>query len=176
MCQKCANPLPFSILWRRVTDLPLYSHSRPKALKSVNIWCCHQLCTTADKLVSVLPFRSLSSACWSPRGLQSNLVKVCVTFLEIYTKTYRRASFFSFSLLLSFPSLSGYTRITSPTPPPLWHHSLHPPLWAVPPLSVGSTSFCTLWAHRHVNKEEWPLGFTYNCSRNMKTKAQQYKL
>lgn len=112
---------------------PLYIHSRPKALRSVNIWCCHQLCKTADKLVSVLPFRFLFLACWSLQGLQTNLcfVKVCVT-LDKYTQ----------KLIGQLPFCLSPS--SSPSPPfldiPELHHSLLP-LCDVSLLWAGPTSF-----------------------------------
>lgn len=130
----CVTHSPrLSILWgRRMTCLPLYSHSRPKALKTVHIWC-HQLLH-----------------CW-PTGVRSSLqvsrphvephvhLLVCkslCSFGKINTKTYRRASLFS---PRPFPSLSDCTRITSLTPPSLWHHSLQPPLWAGPSSSASNS-------------------------------------
>lgn len=58
------------------------------------------------------------------------LCKSLCNFGQIYTETYRAASFFS--LPPSFPSLPGYARITSLTPPPLWPQPLNPPPGTIP--------------------------------------------
>lgn len=140
---------------KRATYLLLNSHPRPKALHSVIIWCCHQLCTSAGTLGLIFPFRALSSACWSPQGLHPNLrfVIVCVT-LEKYTQKLIGQLPFS----LSFPSFLDILEL---------HHSLLPlsdfTLWN-PPLWAGPTSFslsflqsCRLFLN--VIKEEWQLFF-----------------
>lgn len=61
---------------------------------------------------------------------KSVLCKSLCNFGQIYTETYRTASFFS--LPPSFPSLPGYARITSLTPPPLWPQPSNPPPGTIP--------------------------------------------
>lgn len=121
-------------------------------------------------------------------------VKLC-NFSEIYTITYRRASFFSPSLSPSPP----FTRMMSLTPPLLWHQSLHPPLLArptlntfmVPPLQpFYSLKFMQLWAcqarYRQRNNLQvspnvgifYPLTVTQHMRvrfRDMNKKAHQRK-
>lgn len=100
-----------------VTYFPLGGHSRPEALQRVNIWCCHQLCTTAAKLGPISPPGAVSSACRCPPGLHSNprFAKVCVT-LDKYTQKLIEQLPFSLSLPPSPPFLDM----------PELHHSLLP--------------------------------------------------
>lgn len=77
---------------------------------------------------AVRPFLQISlfSKLIPTRSVMPLVGESLCNFVEIHTKkTYRRASFFFPSL--SFPSLSGFTRITSLIPPYLWPHSLRLP-------------------------------------------------